>query len=300
MALVLVLRSILIFVVSILQFVSGDAIDFPLGISLGHHYLSSMYYNANNELIHVATIDSSQEWQDYFWATWTDPKEHAPVYDLDTLAMFIRIIKDIQSATESVLNHSTEYRSLTAPAHFVKQPSMGTLMLAAYNSHFFASDQSYQVIPLPNAARLAYDLDTCKGLEQPQGCDVDDEDYFALVFEYSQYYLHLTDPNSKTFLDLAIAIQNFMDEMIAYLLESNIETPESKVHGIILAGEASIQGMDELKPVIEKALPRYKNRFLFDIDPGLVGVIGAAHRARQYVTEHGILNPREGMAHEEL
>ncbi len=105
--------------------------------------------------------------------------------------MFTRTIKDIQSTTEFALNRSIEYRSITAPAHFVKQSSMGTLMLAAYNLHFFASGQSYQIIPLANAARLAYDLDSCKGFEQPPGCDVDDEDYFALVLEYSRHYLVL-------------------------------------------------------------------------------------------------------------
>lgn len=101
-------------------------------------------------------------------------------------------------------------------------------------------------------------------------------------------------------MELVIHIQDFMNDMITYLLESNVEEPESKVRGIILAGEASAAGMDELKPVIEKALHRYKPCLLFDIDPSLVGVVGAAHRARQYVTEHAILNPRGGMAHEEL
>lgn len=111
--------------------------------------------------------------------------------------MFTRTLKEIQSGTESALNQSVKYRSVTAPAHFQMQSSMSTLMLAAYNLHVFASGQNYQVIPLPNAARLAYDLDSCKGFGEPTGCDLDDEDHFALVLEYSQDYLVLT------FLDLA-------------------------------------------------------------------------------------------------
>ena len=91
-----------------------------------------------------------------------------------------------------------------------------------------------------------------------------------------------------------------MDEMIAYLVESNIDNPESKIQGIILAGEASIEGMDEIKQVIGKALPGYKNHFLFSIDPRVIGVIGAAHRARQYVTEHAITVPLEHPLHEDL
>lgn len=115
-----------------------------------------------------------------------------PAYDIDTIAMFTRTIKEIQSATESALNRSVEYRSVTAPAHFGMKSSMPTLRLAAYNLHFFASEKSYQVMPLPNAARLAYGLDSCKGFEQPPDCNLDDEDYFVLVLEYSQNYLVLT------------------------------------------------------------------------------------------------------------
>jgi hypothetical protein len=98
---------------------------------------------------------------------------------------------------------------------------------------------------------------------------------------------------------LAHSIHEFMDEMIAYLVESNIKDPESKIQGIILAGEASIEGMEEMKEVIGAALPGYQNHFLFSIDPWVVGAIEAAHRARQYVTEHAITSPREPL-HEEL
>jgi len=98
---------------------------------------------------------------------------------------------------------------------------------------------------------------------------------------------------------LAHSIHGFMDEMIAYLVEANIKDPESKVRGIILAGEASIGAMEEMKHVIEVALPEYKDQFLFSIDQRVIGATGAAHRARQYVTEHAITSPREGL-HEEL
>jgi len=90
-----------------------------------------------------------------------------------------------------------------------------------------------------------------------------------------------------------------MDDMIAHLLESNIENPESKIKGIILAGEASIAANEEMKQVITKAIPRYKERFLYSLDTRAIGAIGAAHRARQYATEHAIISPEKPF-HQEL
>ncbi|KAF8852937.1 hypothetical protein BDZ45DRAFT_729870 [Acephala macrosclerotiorum] len=328
MAFTFLLRSTAI-LLAVIQLVSAKAVNYPVGVSLGAYHLSSAYYNTQNELIHITTINSSQEWRDYFWETWTDPTKHTPDYDPETLAMFTRTLKEIQNATERTLQLDSplEYRSVTAPAHFIMRSSMSTLMRAAYDLGYFASGQSYQIINLLNAARLAYELDNCKGLGQPAGCDLDDEDYFALVVEYSERYLIVNFLNIGHYLcipiesrrfprnaeeenrehatestgeGLTLAIKEFMDEMIQYLLESKIENPELKVRGIILAGEASSEGIEALKLVIGKALPGYQDRFLFDIDPGFVGVIGAAHRARQYVTEHAIMTPREGTVHEEL
>ena len=91
-----------------------------------------------------------------------------------------------------------------------------------------------------------------------------------------------------------------MDEMIAHVIENNIKDPKSKVRGIILVGEASKEGMEDLKQVIETALPGYKDRFLFDIDPGVIGAVGAAHRARQWATKNAVMNPREPAFHEDL
>jgi translation initiation factor 2 alpha subunit (eIF-2alpha) len=101
-------------------------------------------------------------------------------------------------------------------------------------------------------------------------------------------------------MDLALGIQVFMDEMIEHVINNNIKDPKAKVRGIILAGEASKQGMEDLKQVIETALPEYKDRFLFDIDPVVIGAVGAAHRARQWATKNAIMNPREPAFHDDL
>ncbi|KAF8852939.1 hypothetical protein BDZ45DRAFT_678022 [Acephala macrosclerotiorum] len=69
MAFSCVLRNAAPFLISILQFVSAEAVNYPVGVSLKYYKLSSAYYNAQNELIHVAATNSSQEWRDYFQAT---------------------------------------------------------------------------------------------------------------------------------------------------------------------------------------------------------------------------------------
>jgi hypothetical protein len=104
------------------------------------------------------------------------------------MAMFTRTLEIIQSATESELRLPLEFRSITAPDHFALRSSMSTLMRAAYDLKYFASGQSYQVIPSYNAARLAYNLDNCRGYGLPAGCDLFDLDMFALVIEYSERF----------------------------------------------------------------------------------------------------------------
>jgi hypothetical protein len=91
-----------------------------------------------------------------------------------------------------------------------------------------------------------------------------------------------------------------MDEMIEHVIKNGIKDPKPKVRGIILAGEASKEGMEDLKRVIETALPEYKDRFLFDIDPVVIGAVGAAHRARQWATKNAIMNPRDPIFHDDL
>jgi hypothetical protein len=101
-------------------------------------------------------------------------------------------------------------------------------------------------------------------------------------------------------VDLVAAIKVFMDELIEHVVETGVKDPKPKVRGIILAGEASKEGMEDLKQVIETALPEYKDRFLFDIDPVVIGAVGAAHRARQWATKNVIMNPREPAFHDDL
>lgn len=106
--------------------------------------------------------------------------------------MFTRTLKEIQSSTETALGRpgAVEYRSVTVPEHFTDRSSLSTLIQAAYDLGYFASEeQSVQVLKAPNAARLAYNLDNCESFGLPATCDIDDIDAFVLVLEYSKHYL---------------------------------------------------------------------------------------------------------------
>jgi hypothetical protein len=74
----------------------------------------------------------------------------------------------------------------------------------------------------------------------------------------------------------------------------------SHVVAVILTGEASSARMEEMKSVLQLAIPAFSPRFKFVKDPALVGVEGAAHRARQAVTEPYFTEPDAPGDHEHL
>jgi len=144
---------------------------------------------------HVS-ISSYQQTLDLFPKVRFNTLRYSPAYDPDTMAMFSRTLEEVQYSTEIELGRPVEYRSVTVPQHFFMRSSRSTLMRAAYELKYFASGQSYQVIPLHNSARLAYNLDNCKGFGLPAGCDLYDIENFVLVLEYSKHYL------AVSFLDI--------------------------------------------------------------------------------------------------
>lgn len=93
---------------------------------------------------------------------------------------------------------------------------------------------------------------------------------------------------------MASAIGSFMDEAVERLTNYfGIPDVEKKVRGVILAGEASKDGMEAFKKIIHASLPEYKDRFKFDIDPLTIGAVGAAHRAKQWAIKDPFMKPRE-------
>jgi hypothetical protein len=171
-----------------------------------HEHRSSAYYNAQNELINVVTINSSQEWQDYFWKTWADRSKHPLVYvpifnvrlltkrnrkdyDPKTISLFAKTLKDIQSATETTLSHPVEIRSITAPTHFQEGSSIFNIRRATTSLRYFPEKHYNHIILLHEAARLAHNLDNCKTFVVEEGCDIFHENNYAFVVEYSPQYL---------------------------------------------------------------------------------------------------------------
>jgi hypothetical protein len=113
---------------------------------------------------------------------------------------------------------------------------------------------------------------------------------------------YLENPDSDRFKDLVHTIRHFTAESLLAVEEAGIPNAATHVKGIILSGEASVGAMSEFKRVVAAAIPEFENQFLWSIDPKLVGAAGAAHRARQFVTENGIPRPWEPPAslHKEL
>lgn len=64
------------------------------------------------------------------------------------------------------------------------------LRLATTNLRYFSPEDAYvQVVPLYNAARLAHNLDNCEAFGLEKGCDIFNEDNFAVVIELAPHYL---------------------------------------------------------------------------------------------------------------
>ncbi|KUJ19965.1 uncharacterized protein LY89DRAFT_731207 [Mollisia scopiformis] len=221
-------------------------------------------------------------------------------YDAGAVSIYADTLKSIQTATETALSRPLEVRAITCPAHFFEGEPIFNLRLAASSPRlrYFPDDDddddddAYdQIVALYNAARLAHHLDNCKMFGGQEGCDIFSEDNFAL---------HLKNPASEYFQQVASAIQGFMDEMIVKMTEYyGIKDSKLKVRGVILAGEASREGMEGFKEIIEASLPEYKGRFMFDVDPSLIGAKGAAHRARQWALKMAFVKPR-GPFHDDL
>lgn len=101
-------------------------------------------------------------------------------------------LQSIQAATETALSRPIEVRAITTPTHFSEEETIFNLRLATSNLNYFSDDDAYvQVIALYNAARLAHNLDNCKILGVEEGCNIFDEENFAVVIEFTPHYLTL-------------------------------------------------------------------------------------------------------------
>ena len=88
------------------------------------------------------------------------------------------------------------------------------------------------------------------------------------------------------------SVQDFFETSLKSV-EGGIPDLPSRVVAVILTGEASASALSEMKSILAEALPAFKTKFKFSIEPRLVGVQGAAHRARQTVTDPFFTKPQE-------
>lgn len=94
-------------------------------------------------------------------------------------------------------------------------------------------------------------------------------------------------------------IQDFLAERLELLAGDAPDIP-SHVVAVILTGEASPACMEQMKSVLQIAIPAFIPRFKFVKDPSLVAVEGAAHRARQAMTDPYFTEPDPPGDHEHL
>jgi hypothetical protein len=83
----------------------------------------------------------------------------------------------------------------------------------------------------------------------------------------------------------------------------------SYLRAVVLSGEASDSGMEEMRLALASALPEYQDKFRMSLDSHFVGAFGAAQRARHIVQNPKFLTPSDpgyapgnpgGHVHEEL
>ena len=65
------------------------------------------------------------------------------------------------------------------------------------------------------------------------------------------------------------------------------------LRAVVLSGEASDSGMEEMRLALASALPEYQGKFRMSLDPHFVGAFGAAQRARHISQNPKFLTPSD-------
>ncbi|KAK0120821.1 hypothetical protein ONS96_011022 [Cadophora gregata f. sp. sojae] len=317
-------------------------INYTIGIHFGHTELSSAYYDSNSQIHIVTSIQSSFKWQEYFLATMEDPRNHVGYFDLENMAMFNETLESIVTATASTLGQSPDRLNISAfsvPQHFYDISSFTNMVETASRAGYI--HRTGQVITHFNSARLAYDLDTCAAAGLAPGCNLDEEENYVFVVDYGKAYLSLgfaavgkklyaqsgerdwiegevvDETEDNRYILPPFTLEKIQDFLGSQLARREWDAPilPSRILAVILTGEASNDSMSAMKALLEEALPAFKHKFRTSIVPRLVGVLGAAHRARQMViddifqgperlSDHALTeeerNPRKPKSHDEL
>lgn len=109
--------------------------------------------------------------------------------DSEARLLFKNTLQQAKAATETALNHTVTINSIVVPQHFSRTHSLSLLCEAAEEDGFVS--QWHQVTPGLNGARLAYNLDSCAGLQLKPGqkCDIEDGPHFIMIVNYGRKHL---------------------------------------------------------------------------------------------------------------
>ena len=92
---------------------------------------------------------------------------------------------------------------------------------------------------------------------------------------------------STPYLPLIQIVQKFAIEALDDMQSQGITHPVDALKAIILVGEASDEGMEDMKKVLKTALPDFEAKFHLEMKQNTLGAIGAAKRARDFILDPG-------------
>jgi hypothetical protein len=273
-----------------------------IGINLGPTYLTSAYVQGDKDEFTTLSIKGSKAYRNYFvdvletQSAGTGTTTHNNVA---VRAIFYDALMIIKTAMEKKLGHSVDIGIISQPLYFNESTSTALTDAAKEVQTGVAG----QITRFTNAARVAYGLNSCKGFGMnSSNCDINEGEHAVVVVDYNTDYLELAigyvredicsvrgykrvkqlgedHKASPSYLD---DVQKVLQEFRgAYFATFDFWDYGAHVRGILLSGDASKSGMDEMRLSMAQAWPeQYSNRFKDSIDPIYVGAAGAARMAQ--------------------
>lgn len=240
--------------------------------------------------------------------------------DVDVRPIFHDALMTIKTATKKKLGYTVDIGVISQPLYFNETTSTALTDAAKEVQTGLVG----HVIRFTNAARMAYGLHSCEGFGMnSSSCDIFEGEHAVVVVDYNTDYLELAigyvrtedicsvrgykrvkalgedQKSSTSYLDdVHKVLQEFRG---AYFATFDFWDYGAHVRGVVLSGDASKDGMNEMRKSLEQAWPeQYKNRFKDSIDPMYVGAAGAARMARiQALRDLGPEATTEGKEDEE-
>ena len=269
-----------------------------IGINLGPTYLTSAYATDGKSGFTVVSVEGSEEYRKYF----TDVLETQAAgsgtvknSDASTQEIFRDALTVIKAVTEKKVGHKVNIGIISQPLYF----NLTTSTALTDAAKEVQTGQAGQLTRFTNAARLAYGLNSCRGFGMNTStCDIEQGEHSVIVVDYNKEYLEVAiayvkgeyysvrgykrvkelgedhRPSSSYSEDVQKVFQEFRG---AYFATFDFWDYGAHVRAVVLSGDASKGGMDEMRRSLAQAWPeQYKNRFKDSIDPLYVGAAGAA------------------------